>query len=150
MDTDQTQEITSGNKNKIILCSFYSPPGSKKQSKLKDHIIGTLHMLTSKYEDLGIIIGGDKNKMNISEILMSDSSLQQIVTKPTNSCGQTLDIIITNLKQYYNCPQHLSPVAPDDPTKGKPSDHDVLLGVPHTDPSVPLSQLQDCYLAPTT
>ena len=30
---------------KIIACSFYSPPDKKKNSKLADHIMTTLHML---------------------------------------------------------------------------------------------------------
>ena len=50
----------------IILCSFYSPPRSKFRNKLKDHIVCTLHLLTTKYPGCGIIIGGDKNKMDIS------------------------------------------------------------------------------------
>ena len=48
---------------KIILCSFYSPPKSRKNTKLADHIIGTLHMLNTVHPDSGIILGGDKNTM---------------------------------------------------------------------------------------
>jgi hypothetical protein len=30
---------------KIIVCSFYSPPNKQRNSKMADHIVGTLHML---------------------------------------------------------------------------------------------------------
>ena len=33
---------------RITLCSFYSPPRSRLRNKLKDHIFGTLQMLTTK------------------------------------------------------------------------------------------------------
>ena len=46
----------------IILCSFYSPPRSRLRNKLKDHIIGTLQRLTTKYGDCAIFCGGEKTK----------------------------------------------------------------------------------------
>ena len=51
---------------KILACSFYSPPNKKKNSKMADHIVTTLHMLLSKYPDSAIILGADKNQMDIS------------------------------------------------------------------------------------
>ena len=48
----------------IVVCCFYSPPKSRKNIKLTDHLIGTLHMLSTKYPDCGIIMGADKNSMN--------------------------------------------------------------------------------------
>ena len=71
---------------KIILCSFYSPPRSKLRNKLKDHMIGTLQTLVSKYPECGIFIGGDKNKMNISPILSSNQKLRQIVKTGNPRC----------------------------------------------------------------
>ena len=63
----------------IILCSFYSPPRSRLRSKLKDHILGTLQILTTKYDGCGIIIGADKNKMDISPLVNTNLKLKQIV-----------------------------------------------------------------------
>ena len=68
---------------RIILCSFYSPPRSRLRNKLKDHMIGTLQMLTTKYLDCGILVGGDKNKMNISSLLNCNLKLKQIVSLAT-------------------------------------------------------------------
>ena len=46
---------------KIIVCAFYSPPKKRKNSKMADHLVGTLHMLNTKYPESGIIMGADKN-----------------------------------------------------------------------------------------
>ena len=58
---------------RIILCAFYSTPrqGIRLRNKLKDHMIGTLQWLTTKYEGCGIFLGGDKNKMDISSPALS-------------------------------------------------------------------------------
>ena len=49
----------------IIVCSFYCPPKSRKKTKLTDHIISTLQMLSTKYQDSPIILGADKNTLDI-------------------------------------------------------------------------------------
>ena len=85
----------------IIVCSFYSPPRSRLMNKLKDHIVGTLQMLTTKYPGCGIFVGGDKNKMNISQLLNNNLKLKQIVSKPTHK-NEILDVILTNLYPYLN------------------------------------------------
>ena len=59
-------------------------------------------------------------------------NLKQTVDKPTIN-GKTLDICISNLSRYYNSPIIVPPVGPDDPTKGKLSDHWVPVSTPHTD-----------------
>lgn len=45
---------------KIIVCSFYSPPNKQRNSKMADHIVGTLHMLAAKHPGSAIILGADK------------------------------------------------------------------------------------------
>ena len=121
---------------RIILCSFYSPPRSRLRNKLKDHMIGTLQMLTAKYPDCGILVGGDKNKMDISSLLNCNLKLKQIVNRPTRK-QEILDIVLTNLFPFYNAPVILPPVQPDVPGQGVPSDHSVPICVPHTDPNNP-------------
>ena len=44
-----------------------------------------------------------------------------------------LDIIIMNLSGLYNSPIIAPPIQPDNPNKGKPSDHSVPVCTPHTD-----------------
>ena len=68
------------NQKKVILCSFYSPPKSRKQKQklLIDHIIGTLQTLQCNNPDVGIMcVGGDKNQLDISDILRSDQDQDQ-------------------------------------------------------------------------
>ena len=116
----------------IIVCSFYSPPDSRKNSKLTNHLVGTLHSLSSRYPDCGIIMGADKNSMNIGPLINCGLRLRQLVDKPTIN-GRTLDILITNLSQYYGTPVIAPPINPDDPAKAKPSDPSVPICRPHTD-----------------
>ena len=117
---------------RIIVCSFYSPPKNRKNSRLADHLVGTLHMLNAKYPDSGIIMGADKNTMNITPLLSCGLRLHQIVDKVTINF-KTLDIIIMNLKMFYNSPIIAPPLLPDDPENAKPSDHSVPVCTPHTD-----------------
>ena len=118
-------------KKEIIVVSFYCPPRSTKKTKLLDHILTTVHMLLSKYPSAGIIIGGDKNDLNISALISGIPGVRQIVTKATHK-SKILDIIITNLHQYYQVPIIVPPVQPDDPVRGVPSDHSVPLAIPVT------------------
>ena len=122
--------------NVIILCSFYSPPRSRLRSKLKDHILGTLQILTAKYDGCGIIIGADKNKMDISPLVNTNLKLKQIVRRPSRK-KEILDICLTNLFSFYNAPIIVPPVQPDIPGQGVPSDHSVPLCIPNRDPHNP-------------
>ena len=117
---------------KIIACSFYSPPSMKRNSKMSDHVVSTLQMLLTKYPESGIILGGDKNNMDIRPILNCGLKLRQVVTKSTRQ-GQILDVIIMNLSGLYKTPIIVPPLQPDDTTTAKPSDHSVPVCFPHTD-----------------
>merc|ERR1711954_362836 len=67
----------------IIVCAFYSPPKSKKNSKLLDHLISTSHFLITKYPNAGIIMGGAKNDLNLAPLIRGVPRLKNIVTKNT-------------------------------------------------------------------
>ena len=116
----------------IIVCSFYSPPNKRQNSKMADHVVGTLHMLATRYPDSGIILGADKNEMDISPILNCGLRLRNCVDQPTRQ-GVVLDVILMNTFAYFNSAIIVPPIQPDDPVKGKPSDHSVPVCVPHTD-----------------
>ena len=121
---------------KIIICSFYSPPNSKKNLKLTDHLVTTLQMLHTKYPDSPIMLGADKNNMDIRPLLTCGLRLRQVVDLPTRK-GVILDIILMSCPQYYNAPTIVPPVPCDNPNDGVPSDHSVPVCVPHTDRSKP-------------
>ena len=113
----------------IIVAAFYSPPRSRKNNLLIDHLISTTHFLLTKYPNAGLVYGGDKNNLNISSILSGIPRLRQIVSKPTHKF-KVLDVILTNLSQAYAVPIIVPPVSPDDPLHGVPSDHSVPLAYP--------------------
>ena len=121
---------------KIIVCAFYSPPYSKKNLKLTDHLITILQMLKTKYPGSPMILGADKNSMNIKPLINCGLKLRNIVDLPTRQ-GKILDILLTNIPQFYNSPVIVPPVPCDNPTSGKPSDHFVPVSYPHTDRSKP-------------
>ena len=115
----------------IIVVTFYSPPKSKSKTKLLDHIISTCHALLTKHPRAGIVIGGERNEMNISPLLTAMPRLKQILTKATCN-GKILDVLLTNLHEFYSVPMIVPPVPADNPSQGKPSDHSVPLARPHT------------------
>ena len=122
----------SGKFKQIIACSFYSPPNKQKNSKMSDHIVSTLHMLCSKYPESAIILGADRNSMDITPILNCGLKLRQIVNQNTRK-DKILDILIMNTSSYYKTPVIAPPLLPDNPNTGKPSDHSVPVCIPHLD-----------------
>ena len=116
----------------ILACSFYSPPNSRKQTALLDHISDTYYGL--KTPTMGFICAGDRNDIKIEKFLEISQTFRQIVTKPTYSGGRMLDICVTDLGAYYEEPEIRKPVEPNDKTR-VPSDHFPWFTKPHTDSS---------------
>ena len=85
--------------------------------------------LLKTYPKSGVLLAGDANKMDFSQILRAAPHFRQIVTKPTH-CGGILDIIITNMQPRYSVPVIRPPIRPDSSTQDKPSDHSVAVAVP--------------------
>ena len=113
----------------IIVVAFYCPPKSRKKTKLMDHLVTNCHTLLTKYPNAGLVIGGDKNDWKIGPLIASLPKLKQIVSLPT--CNfKTLDVLLTNLWEWYSVPIVVPPVPCDDPTKGVPSDHSTPVAYP--------------------
>ena len=117
---------------KIIICSFYSPPGKYRYTAMSDYICSTLHLLYTKHPESGIILGADKNSMNITPILNCGLKLRQIVDQITHG-NKIIDVIITNLSSHYKSPLIAPPIESDDPSRGVASDHSVPVAIPHRD-----------------
>ena len=81
-------------------------------------------MLATQYPDCPMILGADKNNMDIRPILNCGLRLKQVVDLPTRK-DKIIDILIMNIPQYYKSPIIVPPVPCDDPTAGVPSDHSV-------------------------
>ena len=118
-----------GKIRKIIICSFYSPPRSRKKTLLIDHILTVLDKLRTEHPGAATIISGDKNDLDLTEILSFDPAFFQIVRRPTRK-DNILSIIITDLRRFYVEPIIIDPISVDENKKGSPSDHNGVLAVP--------------------
>ena len=103
------KNVLKGEIAEIICVSFYCPPRSPKKSKLLDHIMTTMHVLLTKYPNAGVIIGADKNELNISSLIDGIPGVRQIVTKNTHK-DKILDILLTNLHTFYKVPELITKV----------------------------------------
>ena len=121
---------TSCKIKEIIIAAFYSPPKSRKNPQLLDHLLSNCLRLLAKYPNAGLCIGGDRNNLNISSLLQGIPRLHQIVTKATHTSGKVLDIMLTNMSKLYCVPIITPPVQPDNPLLGVPSDHSTPVAVP--------------------
>ena len=119
-------KIPVGKINKIILCSFYCPPRSKKKRDLIDHISTVLNKLKVDHANAATIIAGDKNDLDENLILALDPALHQIVRRPTRK-DNLLSVVITDLRRFYVEPRIIDPIPVDNPGKGVPSDHNGVL-----------------------
>ena len=86
---------------RIIVCSFCSPPNKRRNSNMADHIVSTLQILSARYPNSGLILGADRNEMDILPVLNCGLKLRQMVNMGLRH-GKILDIIIMNMKSYYN------------------------------------------------
>ena len=76
-----------------------------------------------------MVLGGDKNNLNISSLLSGIPRLRQIVSKNTYKF-KILDVLLTNMHQAYAEP-YIAPAVPaDDPQHGAPSDHNTPVACP--------------------
>ena len=115
----------------VITFALYSPPRSRKKSKLIDHIVTTIHNLLSRYPRAGIMGGGDRNCLNISPILAAIPRMQNVQQLPTLK-GKNLDVLLTTMAPYDALPIIVPHVSCDNPNKGVPSDHSMPFIYPVT------------------
>ena len=108
----------------VLVCSFYSPPSSKKNKKLTDHLVTTTHALLAKYPNAAVILAGDKNDLPLSPLLQCLPKFVQIVNQPTHG-SKIIDVMIMNCAQMYSVPKMSPPLLPDNPQQAAPSDHQV-------------------------
>ena len=129
-------EIT-GKITKILVCCFYCPPRSTKKSALVDHMTLTLQSLLNTFPNAGILISGDRNDLSIDRLLTIDPSLRQLVHKGTRG-EKVLDVVLTNLEEFFDEPEIVPPIDVDNPAKGGvPIDHSGVIVPPRTNADIP-------------
>ena len=129
--TPKNRNVYSRIKNIVVASVYYSSTQTRKTEFL-DHIAEAYSILCSKYgSDLKFIIAGDVNKLNIKPILNLSPDLKQVVKVFTRRNPEAiLDVIITNLHNFFQPPRTLEPLDNDMDSAGKPSDHLVVIMEP--------------------
>ena len=116
----------------IAIGSIYVSPTSKYKTATIDHLIDTIHLLRSKYDNrINYLIGGDLNHLKIDRVLESYGPLRQIITSATRQSA-ILENIITDLHTMYQPPECLAPLQHDRDKDGKDSDHNIIVLPPIT------------------
>ena len=96
---------------------------------LIEHMTLTLQHLRSVHPKAGVIISGDRNDLSINRLLTIDTSLKQIVFNHTRGV-KVLTVVLTDLYNFYQEPNIVSPVMVDIIGKGVPSDHNGVVVSP--------------------
>ncbi|XP_065582576.1 uncharacterized protein LOC136041749 [Artemia franciscana] len=97
----------------LIVASVYYPESAKNRKDLIEHIQFFVDKMRRKHVSPGFVIAGDFNQTNrqwVSNIL----DLRQAVTIPTHQSGSILDLILTNLTDFYYAPRSLGPLLNSD------------------------------------
>ena len=90
----------------IIVGSIYHPPSAHAETMI-NYLLEQLASIESTYLNCGFMILGDFNNLDISRI-KNQFRLKQLIQFHTRG-NRTLDLILTNLEQYYQPPVRLSP-----------------------------------------
>ena len=98
----------------IVVGVLYKPPdkSAQEQRDTINYPIESLDHARNKFPNCGIVLLGDFNNLNISDLLISHN-LSQIFNEPTR--GSTiLDLVIMDMQQFYKKPLILAPVGTSD------------------------------------
>ena len=117
----------------IVVCSFYSVPYSRKKAQLIEHITINYNELKSRYKDCFFLTGGDKNDLEMRNILDIAPTLHSHNTKPTHG-KKNIDILVSDMVHLFS-ESVIIPNVPTDipdgrPGGGKPSDHPIVFCEP--------------------
>ena len=107
---------------RIAVASYYVSPKARNKQEIIEHIIETIHTLRAQYDnEVHFLIGGDFNRLYITDILDCYCALKQICSVPTRKSA-SLGIVLTDLHTLYH--------PPSSDKLGKDSDHNVVLFAP--------------------
>ncbi|CAB4012721.1 Hypothetical predicted protein [Paramuricea clavata] len=88
-----------------IIGIVYHPPSSNAPA-MNEYLSCQLSAFESSFPNTGTVLLGDFNKLNVSGF-SRHFRLKQLVKFPTRG-NNTLDLILTDLKEYYSTPEKLS------------------------------------------
>lgn len=90
----------------IVIGTVYHPP-SANDEVMRSYLIDQLFSIESTHTSCGIILLGDFNRLDTRSIC-NLFKLKQFVNFHTRK-DQTLDLVLTNMHQFYEDPQKLAP-----------------------------------------
>lgn len=91
----------------IVVGTLYHPP-SASDLAIMEYLIKCLSTIESRFaNNCGILVLGDFNRLDITP-LQNNFQLKQIVHFPTHG-RRTLDLILTNISEYYQAPMECPP-----------------------------------------
>lgn len=123
----------AGKLKKILAVCFYSPPRSRKNSQLIDLMTVEISRLRVQHNRCGVKICGDRNDLEIEELMPGDPTLRQIVIHNTSkNKDKVLDVVVTNLYAGYQDLVLLHAVQVYPGRQGVSSDHARLEVKPRT------------------
>jgi hypothetical protein len=100
----------------IIIGIVYNPPDKsiQEQRDLVAYLVETLDLVqnTYMYLECGIVLLGDFNNLDISDVL-SCHDFSQVVTTPIRGSA-ILDLVITNIHSFYDIPTIIVPLGTSD------------------------------------
>lgn len=92
----------------LIDAVIYHPFWTKPENDLmRDHLLKSLSLAESKFPNCALIMAGDFDRLDIKSI-QRHFRLKQIVKKPTRK-NAILDLVLTNLHEFYDTPQSFPP-----------------------------------------
>ena len=122
-----SEDVNKLKVKRIAICAIYVSPKSKVKPETIDHLIETIHLMRSKYDNnIHFLISGDFNRLDINDILDCYGGLSQVVSIP-NRKSATLQLILTDLHTMYHPPTTLPPPQVHENKKGKDGDHEIML-----------------------
>ncbi|XP_065577546.1 uncharacterized protein LOC136038402 [Artemia franciscana] len=96
----------------MIFCIIYYPPRSGFKKELTAYLQLYTDRIRHKYPYAAITLCGDFNELD-QKWLSAALSLDQVVKSPTRS-DKTLDLIFTNVEDYYSAPKIAPPLGASD------------------------------------
>ena len=111
----------------IAIGSIYISSDSKYKTATVDHVIDSIHLLRSKYDDqVKFLIACDVNRVKVDRILDAYGPLRQIISAGTR-LSAILENVLTDLHTLYQPPDYLSPLQVDADQIGEDSDHRIIM-----------------------
>ena len=108
---------------------MYISQKSKFKSETIEHLIESLHVIKSQHDNIHVLVLGDFNKVDISDLLDSYGQLQNIQVDPTRK-DVILDLLLTDLHTSYLPTLTRPPLDVDVDKKGVASDHNIVIFPP--------------------